>query len=81
MQNVPNPFIQSTMVRCYVQDAVTQSQLEVYDENGVRVKSFPLFKGMNEVEISAGNLPAGQYTYVLVADGKKTGSGTMTIIK
>lgn len=77
LQNAPNPFSQNTTVRCYVPSTVQQAKLAVYNMNGQLIKTFSLTSGMNTVTISAGTLSSGQYTYTLLADGKKVDSKNM----
>jgi hypothetical protein len=81
LQNAPNPFTQSTSVKCYVPNSVKQAQLAVYNLSGQLIKSYSLTSGMNNVTINAGTLSSGQYTYSLVADGKKVDSKNMAMTK
>ena len=81
LQNAPNPFTQTTSVKCYVPNSVKQAQLVVYNLSGQLIKSYSLTSGMNNVTINAGTLSSGQYTYSLVADGKKVDSKNMTMTK
>ncbi|MEP6467327.1 MAG: tail fiber domain-containing protein [Parafilimonas sp.] len=81
LQNAPNPFVQNTSVKCYVPTSVQQAQLVVYNLSGQLIKSYSLTSGMNTVTINAGTLSSGQYTYSLVADGKKVDSKSMIMTK
>ena len=81
MQNAPNPFTQNTVVKCFVPTTVKQAQLIVFNLSGQSIKTYPLTNGMNNVNIAAGSLPAGQYTYSLIADGKKVDSKNMNLTK
>jgi cell division septum initiation protein DivIVA len=80
-QNTPNPFNQSTIIRCYVPSPVKQAQLVVYSLDGRQLKSYALNSGTNEVNIAAGTLPSGQYLYSLLVDGKSIDSKKMISIK
>ena len=70
LQNSPNPFAQTTMVRCYVPSSVKQAKLSAYSVNGQLVRSITLTSGMNHVDIAAHNLAVGEYSYSLIVDGQ-----------
>ena len=80
-QNVPNPSSKNTTVRCYVPSFVTAAQLVIYNANGTQLKSFTVKSGINEININAGLLLAGEYSYALVVDGNKVDSKKMVIVK
>jgi hypothetical protein len=80
-QNTPNPFNQNTTIRCYVPSSVKQAQLMVYSLDGRRLKSFILKGGINEINMAAGTLASGQYTYSLLIDGKNIDSKNMILMK
>jgi hypothetical protein len=81
LQNAPNPFSQNTIVRCYVPFSVTRAKLEIYNISGQLIRSYALSSGMNSVTIEAGVLSAGEYSYLLFADGKKVDTKKMTITR
>ncbi len=81
LQNAPNPFNQNTMVSCYVPPSVKKAQLVIYGLDGSLIRAFTLTTGRNMVNIGAGTLSAGQYSYTLLADGKNVDSKTMMITK
>ena len=81
LQNSPNPVNGSSTIRCYVPASVKQAQLLVYNMNGRLIRSFPLSNGMNDVAITVGSLSSGQYTYTLLADGKKVDTKSLAITK
>lgn len=81
VQNAPNPFSDNTTVKCYVPSSVKQAQLAVYNMDGKIVKSYMLTSGTNNVNIIAGSLASGQYTYSLLVDGKKVDSKSMIMTK
>jgi len=81
LQNSPNPVNGSSTIRCYVPASVKQAQLLVYNMNGRLIRSFPLSNGMYDVAITVGSLSSGQYTYTLLADGKKVDTKTLAITK
>jgi hypothetical protein len=79
LQNSPNPFNQNTIIRCDVPSSVKKAQLIIYSANGQLMKSYTLTNGMNNVTVTAGTLSSGQYSYSLLADGKKFDTKSMTI--
>ena len=81
IQNAPNPFSESTTVKCYVPSSVKQAQLAIYSMKGQLLKSYKLSSGENNLSIAGGTLASGQYTYSLLADGKKVDSKSMIITK
>ena len=81
LQNSPNPVNGNTTIRCYVPASVKQAQLLVYNMNGRLMKSFSLSNGMNDIAITAGSLSSGQYSYTLLADGKKVDTKNMALTK
>jgi hypothetical protein len=81
LQNAPNPFNQNTTVSCYVPSSVKQAQIVVYNNAGQLVKTFSLNNGNNNILISAGTLPSGQYAYSLLIDGKKADTKNMMLTK
>jgi hypothetical protein len=81
LQNAPNPFNQNTTIQCYVPSSVKQARLAVYSMKGQLIRSFSLNNGMNNVSIDANTLSSGQYSYTVLADGKKSDSKSMTIAK
>jgi len=80
-QNTPNPFNQNTIIHCFVPSSVKQAQLIVYSLDGRQVKSFTLSNGTNDVNIAAGTLASGQYTYSLLIDGKSIDNKKMILTK
>jgi len=80
-QNTPNPFNQNTIIHCFVPSSVKQAQLIVYSLDGRQVKSFTLSNGTNDINIAAGTLASGQYTYSLLIDGKSIDNKKMILTK
>lgn len=82
MQNNPNPFNTSTVIRFNIPSGINQAQLVVYNANGTAVKSFAVNNsGMGQVTIDAGSLTSGQYKYSLLIDGKQVDSKSMVLTK
>jgi hypothetical protein len=70
-QNTPNPFSASTKIEYFIIDNVQNAMLNVYNMNGMQLKSIPLHqKGNGNIIINANEFTAGMYMYALIADGK-----------
>ena len=81
-QNAPNPFNESTIISCYIPENVLKAELCVYNMQGIQVKCLPVSeRGMINVQIQAGQLAAGIYTYLLIGDGKNSDAKQMILTK
>lgn len=81
-QNSPNPFTEATTIHCYVPADLQSVQLCVYDMQGVRQKCNPVSgRHHTEVQISAEELPAGIYSYLLIGDGQVSEAKLMILTK
>jgi hypothetical protein len=81
-QNAPNPFNERTTVTCYVPDQIQKVQLCVYNMQGVQVQCITITeRGTVAIEIEAGTLSAGIYSYVLLADGAASETKQMILTK
>jgi hypothetical protein len=80
-QNIPNPFSQATYIKYYLPAYVKQAQLLITDVNGGKLKLQAVAPGYGKVNIKAGELASGTYTYTLYADGKIVDSKKMVITK
>lgn len=81
-QNSPNPFTEVTAIRCYVPAYFQNVQLCVYDMQGVRQKCIPVSgRQHTEVQISAEELPAGIFSYLLIGDGQVSEAKLMILTK
>ena len=81
-QNTPNPFSESTVIR-YTLDKPADASLVVKDMKGRTVYKETLKKNnlSGEIEIPAGKLAPGLYTYSLVAAGRTLDSKKMVVIE
>jgi hypothetical protein len=71
-QNSPNPFSQTTQIKCYLPPSVKTASLNIYNLQGKQLKQIAIKqRGENEIEISGSEFPAGIYLYALIADGQK----------
>ncbi|MDR0940953.1 MAG: tail fiber domain-containing protein [Bacteroidales bacterium] len=81
-QNAPNPFNERTTVTCYVPQHIQQVQLCVYNMQGMQVQCITITeRGTVAIEIEAGALSAGIYSYVLLADGAASETKQMILTK
>ncbi len=81
-QNTPNPFHENTTIQCYIPQNVEKVQLCVYDIQGVQQKcSLISERGTITVQIQAGQLASGIYTYLLIGDGKTSEAKQMILTR
>ena len=81
-QNAPNPFNELTTIQCYLPQTVRKAELCLYNMQGAQVKCLSISeRGMVYMQIQAGQLSAGVYTYLLIGDGKTTDAKQMIITK
>lgn len=70
-QNAPNPFNGQTQIQYFVPSLAQQAQINVYDQNGKMLKSFPLAqKGTGQLNLNMKNFANGIYSYSLQIDGQ-----------
>ena len=70
-QNTPNPFTESTLIRCDVADDIVQADLYIYNMNGEQIEEYSVTeRGETSVTIDGGSLSAGMYLYALIVDGQ-----------
>jgi len=71
-QNTPNPFNQSTQIRFYVPETVSNALLCIYDLQGKQLKQTVITKrGYGMETVFASEFPAGIYLYALLAEGNQ----------
>ncbi|MDR2970420.1 MAG: T9SS type A sorting domain-containing protein [Bacteroidales bacterium] len=81
-QNIPNPFNEQTTIQCYVPNNIQKAELCVYNMQGAQVKCIIVSeRGMVNVQIQAGQLSAGIYTYLLVGNGGTSDAKQMILTK
>ncbi len=78
-QNQPNPYNQTTTIRFKI-PAGANAQINIYNSAGTLIKTMRATE-KGQVQINAGELKAGTYTYALVANGKQLASKKMVILK
>ena len=81
-QNTPNPFTESTLIRCDVADDVVKADLYIYNMNGEQITEYAITeRGETSVVIDGGSLNAGMYLYALIADGQVIDTKRMILTK
>ena len=78
-QNSPNPFTGNTVIPVYVPETATQAGLQITDLQGRLLQSFSLTTGYGNIELRAGQLTPGSYSYTLLVDGKVVDTRLMVI--
>ena len=78
-QNQPNPFNQTTVIRYHIPQSTT-GQINLFDVNGVLVKTFKTNQSGHAI-INGKDLKAGAYTYTLRVNGKIATSKKLMLIK
>lgn len=81
-QNIPNPFSENTTIRYYLPFSTNSAVLKIYSIDGTEVRSVAITsKGYNEITLAGKTLPAGTYTYMLIADHAVVDSRQMILSK
>ena len=81
-QNTPNPFTESTLIRCDVADDVVKADLYIYNMNGEQISEYVITeRGETSITIDGGSLNAGMYLYALIADGQVIDTKRMILTK
>lgn len=79
-QNTPNPFSQNTEIRYYLPTSAGKSLLNIYDMNGLQIKSISItMYGEGSVTINGSELRPGMYLYALIIDGKEIATKRMIL--
>lgn len=81
-QNTPNPFTESTLIRCDVADDVVKADLYIYNMNGEQLAEYAVTeRGETCITIDSGSLNAGMYLYALITDGQVIDTKRMILTK
>ena len=81
-QNMPNPFTESTVIRCDVAEDVVKADLYIYNMNGEQITEYSVSeRGETSITIDGGSLNAGMYLYALIADGQVIDTKRMILTK
>ena len=82
-QNLPNPFSEKTVIRYELPKMAGNAYLQVFDVSGRMLQNItlPHAQEIGQIEISAGELTPGSYTYSLVVSGKVVDSKRMVVTR
>lgn len=81
-QNTPNPFTESTLIRCDVAEDVVKADLYIYNMNGEQIAEYAVTeRGETCITIDGGSLNAGMYLYALITDGQVIDTKRMILTK
>jgi len=81
-QNQPNPFNDNTLIRYHVPTDATDAVVNIFNVKGQLIHSERVTQmGVGEIQIKAGTIAAGNYSYSLVVDGNVVDTKRMAIVK
>lgn len=81
-QNVPNPFIQSSIIRFYIPSSAKTAELVITDLTGASIEVFSNLKnGFGTVNVDYSLLSSGTYQYSLLIDGHVIDTKQMILSK
>lgn len=78
---IPNPSSNQTKIEYTLPEGVSKGDIELYNMNGQKVRSYNVDKSYSSVTIDNSELPAGTYFYYLKAVGTRSEARKMTIVK
>ena len=79
-QNAPNPFTETTTISCFIPETIRKAELCIYDMKGSRLKCLSITeRGTTSIQIQAGQLASGVYTYLVIGDGKTSDAKQMIL--
>ena len=80
LQNRPNPFRDTTEIRCHIPESIRDAFICIYDLNGRQQNRLPVSdRGEVAVTISANTLQPGIYLYSLIVDGNEADTKRMIL--
>jgi len=81
-QNQPNPFNTNTLIKYNVPTDTKNALISIFNKNGQLVHNEAITQmGTGEIQVKAGTISAGTYSYSLVVNGKITDTKRMVIVK
>lgn len=81
-QNVPNPFMQSSIIRFYIPSSAKTAELVITDLTGASIEVFSNLKnGFGTVNVDYSLLSSGTYQYSLLIDGQVIDTKQMILSK
>jgi hypothetical protein len=78
-QNTPNPVTSATTIEYFIPNEVRAARILVTNAKGQQLKVYNV-SGSGTVQFNAGTLPAGTYTYSLVADGRTISAKKLVVV-
>lgn len=82
IDNVPNPFSQSTLIRYYLPAGTTNAAITIINNEGIVMETVSLVgEGMGTLMYNASGLADGTYAYTLVVGGQKIDTKKMMITR
>lgn len=78
--NFPNPTSEMTTITFELTGASSAS-IEIYDMNGVPVRSFPVETNSSSLNIDVSQMAGGMYIYMLKVDGQQVDSKSMVVVQ
>ena len=78
---IPNPSSGQVKITFTLPDNVKQGQIDIYNMNGQKLKSFKVDKTFGYITVDDSEFPAGMYYYNLIADGEVSTTRKMLVIK
>jgi len=81
-QNQPNPFNSNTIINYHVPADAKNAIVNIFDSNGQLIHTERVAQmGAGQIQIKAGTIAAGTYSYSLVVDGNIVDTKRMAIVK
>ncbi len=81
-QNQPNPFNSNTLIKYHVPTDAANALVNIFNTKGQLIHSERIVQtGTGEIQVKAGTIVAGTYSYSLVVNGKITDTKRMVIVK
>jgi len=81
-QNQPNPFNTNTLIKYHVPTDATNVLVNIFNEKGQLIHSESIAQmGTGQIQVKAGTIPAGIYSYSLIVNGNITDTKRMVIVK
>jgi len=81
-QNQPNPFSSNTLIKYHIPTDANKAVINIFDSNTQIIHSERIAQtGVGEIQIKAGTIPAGMYSYSLVVNGQVSDTKRMVIVK
>lgn len=79
-QNTPNPFSKNTSISYNIPFNVQRAMINIYDMNGMQIKSNPIdSRGDGVLSIQGNELRPGMYLYTLIVDGQEVATKRMIL--